>query len=398
MSLRWVFCSLWFIFSSSLSHFGLFCIAHQFGLDYTWNFIVFFLDHSFDVVDLILLLSLWFSLELMRLCVSCILWLWLEIFQPVSAHGYHLKWGLIHSCFFLLHSYIILPKFFFVVLVYVLSFLFPDASEKRVINSILVAFLERHVPTVTSLAMSGDRKNLAQCWKWQSCGLVGPLWSWLQIGCSPCLPPTAEITNIFHTHTCFPLLLNPLSTFSYSLMIFSFYVTPSHAHYIHITLIFLPSSYPLLTFSHPFHTLHVHLLHTHQNFSHPFLTLPVILSKTTNIHHLSYLPPISFATKPVTSHFSLYTTTYPFHSLCSLMHSYHSYIHHIHLPLIHSSSNLLTHTKPHECMLSFTPSNTHQKHHPLIPIISFTCMESHACGYPKHPPPFLPVFSPAHPS
>ena len=135
--------------------------------------------------------------------------------------------------FFLLHSYIILPKFFFVVLVYVLSFLFPGASEKRVINSVLVAFLERHVPIVTSLAMSGDRKNLAQCWKGQSCGLVGPLLSWLQIGCSPCLPPTAEITNIFHTHTCYPLLLNPLSTFSYSLMIFSFYVTPSHAHYIH---------------------------------------------------------------------------------------------------------------------------------------------------------------------
>ena len=51
--------------------------------------------------------------------------------------------------------------------------------------------------------------------------------------------------------------------------------------------------------------LHIHSLHTHQNFSHPFPTLPIILSKTTSVHHLSYLPHFSFATKPLTPHPSL---------------------------------------------------------------------------------------------
>ena len=56
--------------------------------------------------------------------------------------------------------------------------------------------------------------------------------------------------------------------------------------------------------------LHIHSFHTHQNFSHPFLTLPVILSKTTSVYHLSYLPHLSFATKPLTPHSpSNYTPT-----------------------------------------------------------------------------------------
>ena len=48
-------------------------------------------------------------------------------------------------------------------------------------------------------------------------------------------------------------------------------------------------------------------------------------------------------------------------------------LHHTHLPLIHSSSNLLTYMKPHECTLSSTPS------HPFSKLTNHT----------YHPYPFL---------
>ena len=54
-----------------------------------------------------------------------------------------------------------------------------------------------------------------------------------------------------------------------------------------------------------------------------------------------------------------------------------------HLTKHRSPSNIqITRSFPHHSFIL----TTHQKHHPLIPIISFTCMESHACGHPKHPP------------
>ena len=70
--LGWVSCSIWFIFFSSLSHFGLFCIAHQFGLDYMLNFID-FLDHFLVVDCWPCWLSLWFGLKLIALYFSYIL-------------------------------------------------------------------------------------------------------------------------------------------------------------------------------------------------------------------------------------------------------------------------------------------------------------------------------------
>ncbi|WKA03720.1 hypothetical protein VitviT2T_021812 [Vitis vinifera] len=95
----------------------------MFGLDYMLNFIV-FLDHLFVVVvDLVVILMVYVRN--------------LKLIQPMLLSISHCH------CYCLCFDEKV-----------------PGASEKRVINSVLVAILERHVPTVTSLAMSGDGKTL----------------------------------------------------------------------------------------------------------------------------------------------------------------------------------------------------------------------------------------------
>ena len=97
---------------------------------------------------------------------------------------------------------------------------------------------------------------------WTSGTFVIIVTNWL----FPMFAPISEITHIFHTYTRYPLLLNPLSTFSYSLMVFSCYVTPSHTPDIHhhphllsfISFSSLPSFHPL---SNPLPIAKIYLAH-----------------------------------------------------------------------------------------------------------------------------------------
>ena len=212
---------------------------------------------------------------------------------------------------------------------------------------------------------------------------------------SPQLPSSSHLRIIYRI-----ILQQWLSAEVHHVFISTVKPIPSRHHLSALTNPFLPSS---ISFVIPSSFI------LHHSYPPPYLSLDHVLIHyhscillSSNIQLTNFISPLFHTpfphhTQNHTHHiFSLYTTTYPFHSLCSFMHSYYLYVHQVHLtlsipascphlplifiPIIISSHAFSLYTTP--CI----PIN----HIPTKPMFSHLCMVMHghlipiSWSYPFH--------------